>query len=171
MNDNAMDIYKEMLQNILKTKRTFFELITIVGSRKQEIIKQVRVETDSLIIDSFRKAVHWAVDFDKDNPSKSHPVIAFFMGGLDSILAMPEFVELAISNSDFRSQVFEALKNLSWEQVKNQLAQTLKDLTQGNPYEQGRASVDIILTITGIAGIAKAFGKLLIKGGGLAAKK
>lgn len=171
MNDNAMDIYKEMLQNILKTKQTLSDLIMIVAIRKQEIIKQVRVETDSLIIDSLRKAVHWTVDFDKDNPSKSHPVIAFFMGGLDSILAMPEFVELAISNSDFRSQVFEALKNLSWEQVKNQLAQTLKDLTQGNPYEQGRASVDIILTITGIAGIAKAFGKLLIKGGGLAAKK
>ncbi|MGP1583165.1 MAG: hypothetical protein ACTTH6_03015 [Candidatus Altimarinota bacterium] len=170
MNDNAMDIYKEMLQNILKTKQTLSDLITIVGTKKQEIIEQVRVETDSLIIDSLRKAVHWTVDFDKDNPSKSHPVIAFFMGGLDSILAMPEFVELAISNSDFRSQVFEALKNLSWEQVKNQLAQTLKDLTQGNPYEQGRASVDIILTITGIAGIAKAFGKLLIKGGGLAAK-
>lgn len=122
-------------------------------------------------MESFRSAAYWIGDFDVKSPEKSHPAVAFFYGGLDGLLALPEFVELLMSSSDFRSQVINALKNLSWQQIQEQLAETVGDLAGANAYKQGRASVDVILTLTGIVGIARSFGRILTKTGVKAATK
>ena len=122
-------------------------------------------------MESFRSAAYWIGDFDVKSPEKSHPAVAFFYGGLDGLLALPEFVELLMSSSDFRSQVINTLKNLSWQQIQEQLAETVGDLAGANAYKQGRASVDVILTLTGIVGIARSFGRILTKTGVKAATK
>ncbi len=140
----------------INTINTQFEKVkNEIIKKSAQAIKDWKQET--LVTWTFKKLFYFPLGIEEDL-WKNNELQNYSKWVIDELMALPEVVELLATNSQARSQLIEAFKNLRWEQIKNSF-----HISVENAYEAWRATVFSILMLSWIWALLKTWSKLIWK--------